>query len=71
MIEGGNPVVNSIGPIVAGGRDLAVGVLGENQTIFWVPVIVNGDLQFVSSIRRPRQNYVEHLRRALEFSCRS
>src|SRR2546421_7003968 len=43
MIESWDPVVNSIWPVVAGGGDLSIGVLRENQSILWMAVIVNRD----------------------------
>ncbi len=35
--------MNSIGPVVADRRRLAVFVVGENQTVFWFAAVVDRD----------------------------
>ena len=39
MVQGRNPVVNSVGPVVADCRRLAVFIVGENQSVFWFAVV--------------------------------
>ena len=61
MIEAGNPLMDTVRPVVPGGRRFAVAVVGENQTVFWPAVIGNCYFYFVASFCRPCQYDVELL----------
>src|SRR5436853_3531435 len=67
MIEGWNPVMNSIGPIVSGRGCVAVTVVCENQSVFGMAMISDRNRQLLATRCRVSQRDIQRFRRAIKL----
>src|SRR6266850_440950 len=66
MIEAGNPLMNAVGPVVAGSGRFAVTILCKDQPVFGPPVIGDRKAEFVTAFRCARQDDIQQIRLALK-----